>query len=339
MEKVEGIKSVDFKIKALGHGVVNWNGSTEVLTFIRDKWEKTKNHNMPKLRGYSSQKLMKNEQGEEYYTAKKATDIDLKKTPLYISQNCIRHHLFRDEGYIDLQSDEVKDNMEKLLCSITGLVRGYVIPSTEDKRTSALLITDFVDKKHQGNFEQMTRSGSKEKKKTKTGQEKSSTLFSKTTFGDTEYLAYGSISIEQLQFISLSDQFSRRAMIVDRNKHGETIAKRLTEYLCSLGATDKAKATYHNNYVRIGSIFNKGEQGILLNDSAINVLVDEFISRLKNLSIRQAKGYMYVDSLEIDFNNDPSPKNMFRIKTKQDAINPVKPSESRYAVYYEARDL
>ncbi len=26
MEKVTGIKSVDFKIVALGHGVVNWNG-------------------------------------------------------------------------------------------------------------------------------------------------------------------------------------------------------------------------------------------------------------------------------------------------------------------------
>ena len=25
MEKVTGIKSVDFKITALGHGVVNWN--------------------------------------------------------------------------------------------------------------------------------------------------------------------------------------------------------------------------------------------------------------------------------------------------------------------------
>ena len=28
MEKVTGIKSVDFKVKALGHGVVNWNGPT-----------------------------------------------------------------------------------------------------------------------------------------------------------------------------------------------------------------------------------------------------------------------------------------------------------------------
>ena len=28
MEKISGIKSVDFKIIALGHGVVNWNGPT-----------------------------------------------------------------------------------------------------------------------------------------------------------------------------------------------------------------------------------------------------------------------------------------------------------------------
>ena len=54
MEKVTGIKSVDFKIRALGYGVVNWNGSPN-LTIIDDgKYKNVTNHSMPKLRGYTN---------------------------------------------------------------------------------------------------------------------------------------------------------------------------------------------------------------------------------------------------------------------------------------------
>ncbi len=51
MEKVTGIKSVDFKIKALGHGVVNWNGPT---TLTGDGGKTVDNHTLPKLRGYTN---------------------------------------------------------------------------------------------------------------------------------------------------------------------------------------------------------------------------------------------------------------------------------------------
>ena len=43
MKKVTGIKSVDFKIKAMGHGVVNWNGPTKLYV----DGEITKNHTLP----------------------------------------------------------------------------------------------------------------------------------------------------------------------------------------------------------------------------------------------------------------------------------------------------
>ena len=52
------------------------------------------NHTLPKLRGYTNLTgKVKDDTGYQY--KKEATDIDFKKTPLYISQNCIRHHLFR----------------------------------------------------------------------------------------------------------------------------------------------------------------------------------------------------------------------------------------------------
>ena len=142
MKKVTGIKSVDFKIKALGHGVVNWNGPTSLTG---DGGKTVDNHTLPKLRGYTNLTgKVKEETGYKY--RKEATDIDFKKTPLYISQNCIRHHLFRDQAFDVHYANKSKiDNLTSMLASVTGLVRGYVVPSSQNKRTSPLLIEDFVD--------------------------------------------------------------------------------------------------------------------------------------------------------------------------------------------------
>jgi hypothetical protein len=208
MKKVTGIKSVDFKVVAYGHGVVNWNGPT---TLMGDNGRDVENHTLPKLRGYSNLSgKIKEDTGFKY--KKHASDIDFKETPMYISQNCIRHHLFRDQAY-DLHYAKDK-NLQDVLCSITGLIRGYVVPSSQCKRTSPLLLEDFIDQLGNGNFEQMGRSGSKERgKDDKGGDVASNSFFSKTTFGETEYLAYGSISIEQLEFISLDKKFDRASII------------------------------------------------------------------------------------------------------------------------------
>lgn len=326
MEKITGIKSVDFKITALGHGVVNWNGPT---TLRGDDGKDIDNHTLPKLRGYSNLSgKVKEENGYKY--KKEAEDIDFKKTPLYISQNCIRHHLFRDQAF-DLHFAAEK-NLEKVLASITGLIRGYVVPSSQCKRASPLLLEDFVDQLGKGNFEQFGRSGSKEKEKTKSGEEKSSTFFSKTTFGDTKYISYGSISIEQLQFISLDNKFDRAAMLIKDNQ-GEEVAQAVESFIKSLNNPERnPKATFHPNYVRRGSIFKEGETGILLNGDAIQVLIDHTLERLEDLSIRQAKGYMYVESIEVDYNDS---NQMMRIKRTPDQIS-TKP-EDHFATYFEAK--
>lgn len=336
MQKVTGIKSVDFKIIARGHGVVNWNGSTEVLTFIpkENKWAPTGNHNMPKLRGYTNKEMMKDKEGKKFLGVKKATDINFKETPLYISQNCIRYHLFKDD-VINWQHPKIHENVDKILCSMTGLLRGYVIPKNENKRTSPLLLTDFKEVTGNGNFEQMGRSGSKEKQETKSGKDKSNSLFSKTTFGDTKYEAFGSISIEQLQFISLSNDYGQEAIQITTDKEGKELAQKIEEYIKTLeSANNNVQAVYHKNYVRQGTIFADGQKGILLNDDAIDALVKQMLSMIGNLGFRQAKGFMYVESIEVDYNNFKSATDMFRLQKGDGQNNPEKTEQ--YAVYYKA---
>lgn len=315
MEKVTGIKSVDFKIKALGHGVVNWNGPT---TLTGDSGKTVDNHTLPKLRGYTNLTgKIKEDTGYKY--KKEATDIDFKKTPLYISQNCIRHHLFKEQAF-DLHFAGEK-NLEKVLTSITGLVRGYVVPSSQCKRTSPLLIEDFVDQLGNGNFEQFGQAGERD----------SSSFFSKTTFGDTEYLSYGSISIEQLQFISLDKKFDRASMIIKEGQ-GEEVAEKVQNFIKELNPSLNPIATFHSNYVRKGTIFEEGECGILLNNDAIQAIIEHTLSRIANLNIRQAKGYMYVDEITVDYNDSHK---MMRIKRDESEI--VSEPQVEYAQYFYAK--
>jgi hypothetical protein len=275
------------------------------------------NHTLPKLRGYTNLSGKVKDTGYKY--RKEPTDIDFKKTPLYISQNCVRHHLFRDQAF-DLHYAKDR-NLEQVIASLTGLIRGYVVPSSQCKRTSPLLLEDFVDQLGNGNFEQFGQAGERD----------SSSFFSKTTFGDTEYISYGSISIEQLQFISLDAKFDRASMIIKEGQ-GEKVAELVQQYIQSLNPKLTPKATFHANYVRNGTIFEEGENGILLNQGAIQILIDETIRKIQELSIRQAKAYMYVDSVEVDYNDSTK---MMRIKRNPDQINSS--PESGYATYFYAK--
>ena len=272
------------------------------------------NHTLPKLRGYTNLSGRVKDTGYKY--RKEPTDIDFRETPLYISQNCIRHHLFREQAF-DLHYAAEK-NLKNVLASVTGLIRGYVVPSSQCKRTSPLLFEDFVDKLGNGNFEQFGQAGERD----------SSSFFSKTTFGDTEYLSYGSISIEQLQFISLDKKFDRAAMVIKEGE-GEQVARAVQGFVQSLNAELTPTATFHPNYVRKGTIFEEGEQGILLNNDAIQALVEYTLGRIAELSIRQAKSYMYVDEILVDYNDS---NKMMRIK--RDESNISEKPESDFACYF-----
>ena len=316
MNKVTGIKSVDLKIVGKGHGAVNWNGSIEVMG---PDGKTINNHSIPKLRGYTNLSgRVKEDTGYKY--RKEASDIDFKENPLYISQNCIRHHIFKNQSF-DIHYAANK-NLKPLLISETGLLRGYVVPSSQCKRTSPLMVEDLVDQLDNGNYEQFGNCGEKD----------CNSIFSKTTFGDTEYLGYASISIENLQFISLDAKFDSQAMIVKKGE-GEEIAKEMGEFIQSLSKDDnlKAEATFHENYVRKGTIYEQGCVGILLNQDAMKILVTHLVEMISDLYIQQAKGYMYIDSVLVDYNDGKA----MRIKRDEGDISEV--PESEFAVYYEAK--
>ena len=128
MKQINGIRSVDFKIEAKGFGVVNWNGNASLYSPQAGKT--VENHTLPKLRGLDIFKVK--------------SMIDVENAKLYISQNCVRQSIFKDFTY-GLKEVSL-NNVEEVLQSLVGLVRGYVIAegSTSLKRKSALFLEDFI---------------------------------------------------------------------------------------------------------------------------------------------------------------------------------------------------
>ncbi len=120
--------------------------------------------------------------------------------------------------------------------------------------------------------------------------------------------------------------------MIIKEGEGEKIAQSVQDFIKSLDPTKSPKAVFHHNYVRAGTIFEEGEVGILLDNVAIDILVKETLRVISELSIRQAKGYMYVDSVLVDYNDSHK---MMRIKRSVGSIS--EESESDYAVYFYAK--
>lgn len=311
MKKIQGIKSVDFKIEASGFGVVNWNSTASINS--KQAGKVVNNHSLPKMRGV------------DIFKIKSFDDIN-DNVKLYISQNCIRQALFKDYTYA--LKEVTLNNVEEVLLSLVGLIRGYVIAkgSTSLKRKSSLFLEDFIatdDVKL--NYEQYS---------TAIGKNETS-MFSKHTTGKTKYTAYGSINIEDLEFLPLEDSLSRscyREIITE--KQGEELAEKLTQYLKNLdfSGNKNPKAQFANNYVRINAISQAGEAGILLNNDAIELLTEEMLELIKNLFISRTRAYVKVDELLIDYNDGQT----MRIKKDISLINKNKEGKE-YAMYYEAK--
>lgn len=326
---IKGIKSVDFKLISTGHGSVNNLGPVVLKSDYLDKHTLVSNHSIPKLRGFSPFKKIQTEDGEKL-VRRSVTEIDLSETPAYVSENCFKHHFFPEAKYVSHLATAQK--VEQLLATYVGLVRGYMIPKSSLGRTSCLHLDSSIEQLCNGNFEQFSRSGDKVKTENVYGIEKSNSLFSRTTLGDTKYITYGSISIESLQFICLDDRFGLQQAQLSRRRVDNLIGN-IEGFLRELDETLDPKVTYHDKYMRIGSVYREQTQaGLLLNDDAIKIIVNETIKRLEDFSFRQAQGYMVAQELTVDYNNS---NQTLRIKDpkKIDLIS-EKLGED-FAVYYE----
>ena len=304
--KITGVRNVDFHITATGEGVVNHNGAFPVYNKLANKM--VDNHLFPKMRGLDPlQRIASN--GAETYGFN-LDDPRIGTAKLIVSSECVRSHLFKDAsfGIIEVNQHNVVD----VLSGLHGLVRGYLITRENVgsfARKSPLYVTDFECEKPNLLFNQGINSKAQ-------GENANKSMYSYfKTDSNLTYTGKASLSIEDLQFIPLENTFERSAYDNTVTKEdGENLAKNITQFLQEIGNVD-AHAKFVMNAVRVGSVCKTGEAGILLNDAAISIIVDEIKCMLESLYIRQSKGYVQVQEVLVDFNdsnrvfrsiNDPS---------------------------------
>lgn len=323
--EITGIRSVDIKIFASGYGVVNYNGNLEVKR-SNGNGRTVSNHKIPKLRGYTN--LSGDVSDNGYKFKKEAIEFDFNETPMYVSSNTIKYHLFQENEFDSqiINNSDSSKVVHDLLCSLTGLFRGYFFANKMLKRKTSLFMQDFIEITGNGNFETFTKSGEKT----------STSIFSKITFGDTKYISFASINIEDLQFISLDKKYDREAANINNDKDGEILANNITNFIKSLDFEEKYKniKAEFGIYNRKGTIFESEEIGILLNNDAISILVDVMIKNINNLSFNQADGYLSIDTLKIDYND--SFKTLRIKKSEMDELLD-KDKNLVYAEYYKKK--
>jgi hypothetical protein len=226
-------------------------------------------------------------------------DPDIAKAKLIVSAECLRNQLFKDVSF-GLRQVTV-DNVAEVLASLHGLVRGYLITKTGPfARKSCLYVTDFECAQPELSFNQGTNS-----KVRGTADENTSIYSYFKTGKDLHYTGKASLSIEDLQFIPMENSLGRSAYDHQVTlETGQAVAAKITQFLGDLAPVGLVpQARFVKKAVRLGAVSKVGDAGILLNDDAIRVVVEQVRELIDTLCIRQGKGYLQVTDVRVDYNN------------------------------------
>ena len=325
---IQGIKNVDFIITATGEGVVNANGSFDVYNPGAGKV--VKNHVFPKLRNLDPMQRLARQDGEGSMLFN-LSDSALGQAQLIVSSECLRAGIFKDVSFG--LSQVTVANVSAVLASLHGLVRGYLITEggRNFARKSPLHVTDFECANPGLFFNQGSNS------KVRGTENEKTALYSYFKTGkDIEYKGKASLSIEDLQFIPMENSLGRSAFDHQISiSHGQLVAGGITEFLSDIAKPGQTPvARFVKKTQRIGAVAKVGDAGILLNDDALRVVIDQIIEMIRGLYIRQGKGYLQVTDVLVDYNDS---NRAFR--SEADPSVAVGVDHSGFAHYYAEVDV
>ena len=286
------VRSILFKIKLAGHGVVNFDSGDQKYTWnaLASQGEKSRFDNVQFAKKRWYKKDGKDKNGNEQYDYK-----------LVISADCLRHNIFIDDFFY--QSPNVfahSDLLYKMIATPASVLRGYFFAregKTSFKRKSAIIITEAEQTNSAlSTIETFSRSGKKEERdqETDTGD---TTFFKRECVGEIEYEGMGAVDLRELQFVSMSELYDRLAVIPDdyNSRYRPILEKHLNSKLADPG------------YFVIGSsAICTPEYGFVFSPEQQQILVREFFKRLLRTQVtKSAGGYAQITEVKIKYVSDP----------------------------------
>lgn len=285
------VRSILFKVKLKGHGVVNTDSTDQKFVwnaFTRDM-EHSRHDNVmfAKHRWYEDGQ---DDQGNKRY-----------KRKIVISGDCLRHNIFVDDFLY--QSPNVFAHrllMNKMIATPASLLRGYMFTQegqTCYRKKSAVNITEAEQTNNAvSTIETFSRSGKKEVRQSEDDAADNS-FFKKEVVGDMTYESFGSIDLRELQFVSMSELYDRMAL------NSDDYADFYKPFLEKAMGSTLGEPAY---YIINGSAIETPEFGVLLNGEQIQFLAREFFKRLLRTSISKASnGHAHVTEVTVKYVQDP----------------------------------
>ena len=153
---------------------------------------------------------------------------------------------------------------------------------------------------------------------------------------DLAYTGKATLSIEDLQFIPMENSLGRSAfdhqVTVEK---GNEVAAKITQFLGDLAPAGLSpQARFVKKAVRIGAVSKVGDAGVVLNDDAMRVVVDQIRELIETLCIRQGKGYLQVTGVQVDFNDG---RRVFRSESAPDIADAQ--GAGPFAFYYTEESM
>lgn len=277
------VKSILFKVKAKGRGIVNFNGN-ETKKVVDYYNFNTENY---------SEKTPKNSK-----FAKKILEDDgngniIQK--IMVSSYCIGYNLFNEE--MPFSSSVLNINPEYYMPFIstkTGLLKGWLFPRSGNVslvKKSPIMLTDYIQTNGAIAVDQV---------RTTAGLKSDTSFFKEEHVGDIEYESMGAVSLKDLQFISLSTL-------------NDDLAFPPESYETSFLPIFKKQYPNFNSkmgYYRFKDQINPlSKLGVVLDNDTISDIIKYFFKKLMTLNIRKKSSYLENYEVSIKLVTDPLKSN------------------------------
>lgn len=273
------VKSILFKVKARGRGIINFNGSEtkRVVDYYNFSTEKF------------SEKTHKNSK-----FAKKVLEEDENGNiiqKIMVSSYCIGYNLFGEE--MPFSSSVLNINSDYYMPFIstrTGLLKGWMFPQKSSfslVKKSPITLTDFIQTNGSVAVDQVRSSA---------GLKTDTSFFKEEHVGDIEYESMGSVSLKDLQFLSLSTINDDLAFTPElyESKFLPIFQKQYPNFNAKMG------------YYRFKSQVNAlSRLGVVLDNDTINDIVKYFFRSLMGLKIFKKSAFLENYEVSIKFVEDP----------------------------------
>lgn len=287
-------KSIHFKLKLKGQGIVNFTDTEMHQKFLNNQTNLNYLKYYDKNVKYAKKNFYVDEFGEVKYKLK-------------ISSDCLRNTIFNDFHSPSLLS-HTREVLMRNLGSMNTLLRGTLLATKKEtlKRKSPVLLCDAEQTNNSlSTLEVKTRSGQKAASdiKVKEGEEvlvndsSDNTFYYEETVGETEYETIGTIDLSLLQFISLDPIFDRYFF---NDENYDLFKLFLSSNMPSFADNQGVK------YFKLRDTeFILPEKGILLSNEDCNNLVRHFFNLLlKNNRISRKGGFAEISSIQYKIVNN-----------------------------------